>query len=29
MTAHIAVLAFFWAVLALSILAIKHTMRGD
>jgi hypothetical protein len=29
MTAHIAVLAFFWAVLGLSILTIKHTMRGD
>jgi len=29
MTAHIAVLSFFWAVLGLSILTIKHTMKGD
>jgi hypothetical protein len=29
MTAHIAVLSFFWGVLLLSILVIKHTIRGN
>jgi hypothetical protein len=29
MTAHIAILSFFWGVLLLSIFAIKHTMKGD
>jgi hypothetical protein len=29
MTAHIAVLTFFSGVLALSILVIKHTIRGN
>jgi hypothetical protein len=29
MTAHIAVLSFFWGVLLLSILVIKHTIKGN
>jgi hypothetical protein len=29
MTAHIIVLSFFWGVLLLSILVIKHTIRGN
>jgi hypothetical protein len=29
MSAHIAILSFFWGVLFLSILTIKHTMKGD
>jgi hypothetical protein len=29
MIAHIAVLSFFWGVLLLSILVIKHTIRGN
>jgi hypothetical protein len=29
MTAHIAVLTFFWGVLLLSILVIKHTIKGN
>ena len=29
MTAHIAVLSFFWAVLLLSALTIHHTMKGN
>ena len=29
MIAHIAVLSFFWGVLLLSILAMKHTIKGN
>jgi hypothetical protein len=29
MIAHIAALSFFWGVLLLSILVIKHTIRGN
>jgi hypothetical protein len=29
MIAHIAVLSFFWGALLLSILVIKHTIRGN
>lgn len=29
MTAHIAVLCLFWAVLLLSVLTIRHTMKGN
>jgi hypothetical protein len=29
MIGHIAVLSFFWGVLLLSILVIKHTIRGN
>ena len=29
MISHIAVLSFFWGVLLLSILVIKHTIRGN
>lgn len=29
MIAHIAVLSFFWGVLLLSVLVIKHTIRGN
>ena len=29
MIAHIAALSFFWGVLALSILTIHHTMKGN
>jgi hypothetical protein len=29
MIAHIAALSFFWAVLALCILTIHHTMKGN
>jgi hypothetical protein len=29
MIAHIAVLSFFWGVLALSILTIYHTVKGN
>jgi hypothetical protein len=29
MIAHIAVLSFFWGVLLLSILVIKHTIKGN
>ena len=27
--AHIGVISFFWGVLLLSILVIKHTIRGN
>ena len=29
MLMHIAALSFFWAVLLLSVLVIKHTIKGD
>jgi hypothetical protein len=29
MISHIAVLSFFWGVLLLSILVIKHTIEGN
>jgi hypothetical protein len=29
MISHIAVLSFFWGVLALSALTIYHTVKGD
>jgi hypothetical protein len=29
MISHIAALSFFWGVLLLSILVIKHTIRGN
>lgn len=29
MISHIAVLSFFWGVLLLSVLVIKHTIKGD
>jgi hypothetical protein len=29
MSAHIAVLTFFWGVLALCVLVIKHTIEGN
>jgi hypothetical protein len=28
MTAHIAVLSFFWGVLFITVLAMKHTIEG-